>query len=148
MTASGTGTDHLLDGPGPAALDDVARVASARDALRAEFLRTFQAHHVLLMPVACLPAFEVGAEDFEIAGVSVPYWQVLACCRAISLFGVPSAVVRCGLSREGLPVDVQVVGPPYAEALVLRVATHLEERLSGAAHWPPPPWPQAGSKCS
>lgn len=138
---------RLLAGSEPARLDVVARVAGARDALRAAFLSHFEEQHVLLMPVACLPAFEVDAEEFEVDGVRVPYWQVLACCRAISLFAVPSAVVRCGCSREGLPVGVQVVGPPYAEGLVLRVAAYLEERLSGGAQRPPS-LPQARSNCS
>ena len=48
----------------------------------------------------------------------------------------PAASVPCGLSSTGLPVGLQIVGPPRADHLVLR-AMRAYESASG---WT---WPQA-----
>jgi Asp-tRNA(Asn)/Glu-tRNA(Gln) amidotransferase A subunit family amidase len=53
-----------------------------------------------------------------------------------NLTGWPAAVVRCGTSKEGLPVGVQVVGRPWQDATALAVAAHLEKAFGG---WRPPP---------
>jgi amidase len=43
----------------------------------------------------------------------------------VAIAGLPAASVPAG-SEEGLPVGVQVVGPPFREDLVLAVAALLE----------------------
>jgi len=53
-----------------------------------------------------------------------------------NLTGWPAAVVRCGTSKEGLPVGVQVVARPWQDATALAVAAHLEKVFGG---WRPPP---------
>jgi amidase len=55
---------------------------------------------------------------------------------AHNLTGWPAAVVRCGTSKEGLPVGVQVVARPFQDATALAVAAQLEAALGG---WRPPP---------
>ena len=54
-------------------------------------------------------------------------WDVLAPSRLISLFGLPSASVPFGSNSDGLPIGVQVVGPPFREDLVLAAARVLTE---------------------
>lgn len=120
---------ELLRGSQPASITEAALAAVERDALRALFLSFFDSHDLLLLPVACVAAFPAGQDKFAVDDTPVPYWQVLASCRAISLFGVPAAVVPCGQSSNGLPVGVQIVGPPYSEDLVLTAAYALEQRL-------------------
>lgn len=43
-----------------------------------------------------------------------------------SLAGLPSAVITCGFSSEGLPVGLQIVGDRLEDALILRVASAFE----------------------
>jgi hypothetical protein len=62
----------------------------------------------------------------KVDGTELSRWEVIAPCRAISLFGVPAAVVRCARSREGLPIAIQIVGRPFHERDVLSVAELLE----------------------
>jgi aspartyl-tRNA(Asn)/glutamyl-tRNA(Gln) amidotransferase subunit A len=38
----------------------------------------------------------------------------------------PAASVPCGLSKHGLPLGLQIVGPPRGDALVLRAARAFE----------------------
>lgn len=50
--------------------------------------------------------------------------------------GWPAAVVRCGTSRDGLPIGVQIASRPWREDIVLAVAQFLETALGG---WQPVP---------
>jgi aspartyl-tRNA(Asn)/glutamyl-tRNA(Gln) amidotransferase subunit A len=38
----------------------------------------------------------------------------------------PAASIPCGLTKKGLPVGLHIVGPRYADALVLRAARAFE----------------------
>ncbi len=51
-----------------------------------------------------------------------------------NLAGNPAASIPCGLSEAGLPVGVQIAGPRFADALVLRASRALEQAL----RWPVP----------
>jgi Asp-tRNA(Asn)/Glu-tRNA(Gln) amidotransferase A subunit family amidase len=44
-----------------------------------------------------------------------------------NLLGMPAVVVPFGLSEQGLPIGVQLVGRPWEEELILEVAARLEE---------------------
>ena len=41
--------------------------------------------------------------------------------------GFPVVTVPTGFDKEGLPVSMQIMGPPWTESLVLRIAHTLEE---------------------
>lgn len=48
----------------------------------------------------------------------------------------PAISLPCGLNRIGLPIGVQLVGPMFADALVLRAARALEEAIK-PSQWVP-----------
>jgi aspartyl-tRNA(Asn)/glutamyl-tRNA(Gln) amidotransferase subunit A len=45
--------------------------------------------------------------------------------RAINALGLPAVSIPCGADRRGLPIGLQIVGQPFAESLILRVAQAL-----------------------
>ncbi|MFC4896011.1 amidase family protein [Streptosporangium amethystogenes subsp. fukuiense] len=49
----------------------------------------------------------------------------------------PAASVPCGFTSDGLPVGVQIVGRPFADMAVLRLA-HAFERATGHGARRPP----------
>ena len=51
-----------------------------------------------------------------------------------NLAGNPAASIPCGVTENGLPVGVQIAGPRFADALVLRASRALEQAL----RWPMP----------
>jgi aspartyl-tRNA(Asn)/glutamyl-tRNA(Gln) amidotransferase subunit A len=54
------------------------------------------------------------------------------------VYGLPTISIPCGFTREGLPIGLQLSGPPWAEALVMRLARAYEQ----ATMWErrPPTW--------
>jgi aspartyl-tRNA(Asn)/glutamyl-tRNA(Gln) amidotransferase subunit A len=47
--------------------------------------------------------------------------------RGINVLGFPSLSMPCGLSADGLPIGLQIIGPAFQEALILRVGAALED---------------------
>lgn len=48
----------------------------------------------------------------------------------------PAATVRVGLSRAGLPIGMQIVGPRHRDELVLQMARAFERERPWHPHWP------------
>jgi Asp-tRNA(Asn)/Glu-tRNA(Gln) amidotransferase A subunit family amidase len=116
--------------PGPAARPaTLIELTAAADDLRAEVAAFMRQWPILLMPVASVPAFPPGTAEFRVDGHVLTGAQMESCCRAVTLLGAPAAVVCCGLSREGLPVGVQVVGRPFHDAETVAVAAALESHV-------------------
>jgi Asp-tRNA(Asn)/Glu-tRNA(Gln) amidotransferase A subunit family amidase len=53
----------------------------------------------------------------------------------LNLAGFPGMAVPVGMSSEGLPIGVQVIGRPYEEEIILAVAEAIER---GRGPWPLP----------
>jgi aspartyl-tRNA(Asn)/glutamyl-tRNA(Gln) amidotransferase subunit A len=56
--------------------------------------------------------------------------------RGINALGLPALSIPCGLSGSGLPVGLQIVGPAFEEATILKVGAALED---GGVGIPPCP---------
>ena len=93
--------------------------------LRSRMLSYFTDHDVFLCPVNAHPAVPHGSSDLPDYSYTITY----------NVTGWPGAVVRGGTSPEGLPIGVQIVGPPGREDVVLAVAAVVEQELGG---WQPP----------
>jgi len=86
----------------------------------------FERFDVLLAPTTPCPAIEVGQQTMEFDGKQIPARPNLGVfTQPISFIGLP--VVSVPVIEAGkLPLGVQVIGAPYKEADVLRVARRLE----------------------
>lgn len=104
-----------------------------REALTAAANRFHQDYDLLVTPTLPLPAFEAGAEVPPGSGMTRwPEWTPFT--YPFNLTSQPAASVPCGLTSKGLPAALQIVGPRFADALVLRAARAYEQ----AAPWPFP----------
>ena len=54
-----------------------------------------------------------------------------------NVFGIPTVSVPCGFSRGGLPIGMQISGPPLGEAVVLRLAHAYEQATDWHTRQPP-----------
>lgn len=100
---------------------ELYRLLRRWDAYRSEMLRWMADWDGILCPVYPTAAHAHGQETRNGVSYTTPY----------SLTGWPSAVVRCGTSPEGLPIDVQLVTGPWRDGLALALATVLESTLGG-----------------
>ena len=56
---------------------------------------------------------------------------------AFNLYGIPTISVPCGFSRTGLPIGLQISGPPLGEAAVLGLAHAYEQATAWHRRRPP-----------
>ena len=57
--------------------------------------------------------------------------------RLFNLTGHPVVAVPCGFSAEGLPVSLQLVGRPFDEATILRLAQAYQDATAWHRRRPP-----------
>lgn len=101
------------------------RLWAERNRLRQSLLNWLSGTRVLVLPVAVIPPFTPGDPLPAMNGRRLTEQDVVAPSRAVSLFGLPAVSVPFGCTPDGLPVSVQVVGPPFREDLVFAVARVL-----------------------
>ncbi|WP_409464643.1 amidase [Amycolatopsis sp. GA6-003] len=99
-----------------------------------QFFAEFDA---VVCPVTPTPAFphdhtpDLLACRIDIDGVEYPFFDQLVWAGLATMPGLPATAVPAGLSPEGLPVGVQLVGPMFEDRTPLRLAALLEERIGG-----------------
>ena len=103
-----------------------------RNALFHRVARFFDDHDLLVCPTVAVPPFPVEQRfPTEIAGEKLTtYIDWMFLTFVITLTGCPAISLPCGLTREGLPVGVQLVGRPHGDAELLGYARRLEETLN------------------
>ncbi len=97
-----------------------------RDEMRLALLEQMRRFPILLSPVCSTPAFRHGEREWDVAGRRVTYLESFSYCELCNVLGLPAAVVPAGMSPEGLPIGVQIIGRPFEEELVLAVAEIIE----------------------
>lgn len=119
---------------------DIALGEQGRAQVFERFRALFAEWDVLLTPCTAVPPFPVEKDYPEtIDGKPMgTYIDWVAPTFLVTLAGVPALSVPCGLTRDGLPVGVQVVGGYGAEETVLNVGAAVER---GKAVGFPPPLP-------
>ncbi|HVA85504.1 MAG TPA: amidase [Candidatus Saccharimonadales bacterium] len=117
---------ELRDRPRQSA-EEYARLLNRWWALRATMREFFTRHDVLIVPTTATTAFPHDTMPTSIGGMSVePVWTTwMPFTPIFNLTGQPCASVPTGLSSEGLPIGVMIVGAIGADAAVLRVAREL-----------------------
>lgn len=98
-----------------------------RTLIRRDFDRVFESFDVIVGPTSPTTAFKLGEKIED--PLQMYMNDVLTI--PVSLAGVPAVSVPCGLAG-GLPVGLQIIGKPFDESTVLRVA-HAYEQYAG--HW-------------
>jgi AtzE family amidohydrolase len=96
----------------------------------------FQRVDVLLAPATPVVAPLIGQKTLVLGGVEVPTRPNIGLyTQPISFIGLPVAAVPLWTARN-LPIGVQIIAPPWKEALALRVAAYLEKQGIVSVHDP------------
>jgi aspartyl-tRNA(Asn)/glutamyl-tRNA(Gln) amidotransferase subunit A len=107
-------------------LQDVVNAQVTRRELAIAWNLFFAKYDLLLSPTVAVQPFEVGKNlpmgpDGKANALWSPYTS------QFNLSRHPAASVPCGLSREGLPIGLQIAAGHYKDALVLRAAARYAD---------------------
>lgn len=99
------------------------KACQVRRMLTDQFREAFKKCDVILSPVATHPAFKIGER------ISDPLAMYLNDIFTVStnLAGLPGMSVPFGISKEGLPIGVQLTAPHFEEQKMLNVGFALEK---------------------
>ncbi|MEM7168820.1 MAG: amidase [Pseudomonadota bacterium] len=110
----------------PQARADLSKVLREVDSFRIAALKFMEPFDVILCPAACFAAQELNSDHL------IPNRQEMwGHLYYLNLLGWPAAVIPAGMTDQGLPIGLQIVGPPWREDLVLALAMALEKALPG-----------------
>lgn len=96
-----------------------------RGALGSLMRQFMQRYDLLVTPTVAIPAFEARpAGQVRMTPESMLGWTPFS--YPFNLTQQPAITVPCGLTADGLPVGLQLVGPMFGDAMVLRAARAYE----------------------
>jgi aspartyl-tRNA(Asn)/glutamyl-tRNA(Gln) amidotransferase subunit A len=106
-----------------------------RPELKSSFLEAMRQVDFLAVPTTPVPAPLIGEEQVEVAGNKVDVYSILSrLTLPFNVTGFPVVSIPIGLVR-GLPVGAQIIGRPFEESAILRLAFNYERKFG----FPAPP---------
>lgn len=112
-------------------ITDINRAQENRLALVNRVQRFFEQYPVLLTPATIVPPYPVAMDHVvECDGRRFDnYYQWLSIAYAFTTSLCPALSMPCGMTRQGLPVGLQIAAKCQAEALILSAAAQIEQVL-------------------
>ena len=110
------------------------KALKVRRLIRQDYDRAFEQCDLIAGPVTTSPAFKIGEKTNDpLAMYLVDLYTVSA-----NLAGVGGISIPCGFSRTGLPIGLQLQGPPLAEDKLLRAAHMFQTATTWHTRRPTP----------
>ena len=113
---------------------DVKHAEMEQRRLGAVMNRFFEAFDVLVTATVAVPAF--GAADDDPSGDKRIGLGWTGTSYPFNFTRLPAASIPCGLTKGGLPIGLQIVGPRHGDAMVLRAARAYEAGVPGIGYPP------------
>jgi aspartyl-tRNA(Asn)/glutamyl-tRNA(Gln) amidotransferase subunit A len=99
------------------------KALKVRRLIRQDFDQAFSEVDLILGPVTTSPAYKIGEKvDDPLAMYLMDLYTVTA-----NLAGIGGISVPCGISSGGLPIGMQLQGPPFEEERLLRGAAMYQQ---------------------
>jgi aspartyl-tRNA(Asn)/glutamyl-tRNA(Gln) amidotransferase subunit A len=99
------------------------KALKVRRLIRDDFDKAFAQCDVVMGPTSPTPAFKIGERTDDPLSMYLADIYTISC----NLAGLPGVSVPCGFTASGLPIGLQILGPPFAEEKLLRVARLYEQ---------------------
>jgi len=110
------------------------KAQKVRSLIKRDFEEAFGKVDVLLTPTTPGPAFGIG----EVSGDPIQMYLNDIFTVTVNMAGLPGISVPAGLSSEGTPLGLQLIGRPFDEATLFRAGQAIEDSAGRFA--PPEPW--------
>ncbi len=105
------------------------KAQKVRRMLTQDFENAFQQVDAIVTPTCPTPAFKLGEKvDDPLAMYLADVYTVTA-----DLAGIPGISIPCGETKDKLPIGLQILGKPFDEATILRVAHAFEQKSHKAS---------------
>lgn len=116
----------------------LAEADRARGHLYARAAAFFEDYDLLITPATIVAPFDVNIRAIdEVEGHKFEnYYDWYTIAYAITATSLPAMSLPCGFTKEGLPVGLQIVGPPRGEAKILAAAALMEQVFAIAGQLP------------
>ena len=99
------------------------KAQKVRTKIREDFEKAFGSCDVIVTPTVPTPAFKIGEKAND------PLSMYLSDIFTIpaNMAGIPAISIPCGLSKDGLPVGLQIMAKPFDEETIFRAAYTFEQ---------------------
>lgn len=104
-----------------------------RTLIKRDFDQAFEKVDVIMTPTSPEVAFKIGDKTQDPLKMYLSDIFTIPC----NLAGLPGASIPCGFSSSGLPIGLQILGKPFDEGTVLRVAHAYESHTRWFERKPP-----------
>lgn len=109
------------------------KALKVRTLIRKDFEEAFKRCEVILTPTAPTPAFRLGEKTADPLTMYLSDIFTISC----NLAGIPGISIPCGLTQDGLPIGLQLLGKPFDEATLLQMAYAYEQATDWHKRKPP-----------
>ncbi|HEC93256.1 MAG TPA: Asp-tRNA(Asn)/Glu-tRNA(Gln) amidotransferase subunit GatA [Candidatus Atribacteria bacterium] len=99
------------------------KAQKVRTLIREDFNQAFNKYDILITPTSPTPAFKLNE---KIADPLTMYLSDIYTI-PINLAGIPAISLNCGYTKSNLPIGLQIIGKPFEEETILRVAYNFEQ---------------------
>ena len=110
------------------------RAQKVRTLIRQDFLNAFEKVDAIITPTTPTPAFKIGEKSDDPLQMYLSDIFTISC----NLAGIPGISLPCGFTTNPkLPIGLQLLGKPFGEETILKIA-HAYEQLTGWHKEKPP----------
>ena len=96
-----------------------------RRLIQNDFINAFKECDVILTPTSPITAFPIGDESMLKNPINMYLNDVFTV--SVNLAGLPALSLPIGLSKEGLPYGMQLIGKAFDEQTLFKVAEKIEQ---------------------
>jgi aspartyl-tRNA(Asn)/glutamyl-tRNA(Gln) amidotransferase subunit A len=108
------------------------KALKVRRLIRQDYDSAFSKADVILGPTTPTTAFKLG----EMSADPVQMYLVDLYTVGANLAGIPALSLPCGESESGLPIGMQLQGPPLAEGTLLQIGHAYQQLTQTKPRWP------------
>jgi len=111
------------------------KAQKVRTLVKQDFDKAFQKYDILLCPTSPVPAFRIGDRVDD----PITMYLTDVYTMPVNLAGLPALSINCGFTKqENLPIGLQIIGKPFQEENILRVAFNYQNQARGIVLRKPP----------
>jgi len=99
------------------------KAQKVRTQIKQDFDKAFEKYDVLVTPTSPTTAFKFGEKMDDPLSMYLADIFTVNC----NLAGIPGMSIPCGFSSSGMPIGLQILGKPFDEEMIFRVAYTYEQ---------------------